>query len=149
MAKFNFKLQSLLNVKEQLENNLKNMLGKAVMELQKRLDRLSELEKEKEGVIRKINSGAEGGITVAKLKKYNSYLSYVNEKIDFQKEKVNEQQKVVDKYREELVKAMQERKMFEKLKEKKFEEFLKEEEHKEQRIIDETVSYKNNPNSGG
>lgn len=146
MAKFKFKFQSILNVKKQIEDNLKNMLGRALTELQRRIRALCELEDEKEALIEKINTESEKGITVYKLRKYNSYLSYLNEKIDIQKEKVNEQQKVVDKYREELVKAMQERKMFEKLKEKQHEEYLHEEAYKEQRAVDEVVSYKNNPN---
>lgn len=146
MAKFKFKFQSILNVKKQIEDNLKNMLGKALTELQKRIRALCALEDEKEVLIEKINAESEKGITVYKLRKYNSYLSYLNGKIDIQKEKVNEQQKVVDKYREELVKAMQERKMFEKLKEKQYEEYLHQEAYEEQRAVDEVVSYKNNPN---
>ncbi len=51
-------------------------------------------------------------------------------------------EKEVEVAREELGEAMKERKIFEKLREKAFEEFVFEENRKEQKEVDELMSYK-------
>ena len=51
-------------------------------------------------------------------------------------------EKEVEIAREKLTEAMKERKIFDKLKEKAYEEFLKEENWKEQKEVDELMSFK-------
>lgn len=146
MAKFKFKLQSLLNVKTQLENNLKNILAKEIAELLRQEDILYEFENDKQNLIELINTASQIGVTVDTLKKYNGYLSFLNQKITNQKEQVNIQHGIVDKYRGKLVKAMQERKTFEKLREKTLEQYLKDEQYAAQKAVEQVISYRGNPN---
>lgn len=144
MAKFTFKLQPLLNVKLQMEDNLKNELGKAIRRLENEKDILKGIESEREDYINQINSKSSGGILVEKLKEYSRYVSHLREKIALQKENVNLAQLNVDNYREQLIKVVQEREMLEKLKESKYQEFLKEQLKEEQRINDEVISFSYN-----
>lgn len=142
MAKFIFKMQSLLNIKRQMEQSLKNELGKAVQKLELEKNRFKSLEIEQEECISNLNSKSSKGIIVSKIQEYNSYISLLKEKMKIQKENINYAQNIVDKYREQLIKMMQEKEILEKLREKKYAEYLIEELKEEQKIIDEVISYK-------
>ena len=48
----------------------------------------------------------------------------------------------VDRYREKLIKASQERKIIDKLREKKYEEYIKEQYKKDQQVSEEISNYK-------
>jgi len=141
LGKFNFKLQAVLNLKKQIENNMKNELGKAVQELERQKRILMEIERERDEYITEINRQSTSGVAVGRLKEYGLYISLLNKKADNQKNNIKIAQESVDKYRERLIIAMQERKMMEKFKEKKFEEYYKEQQKLEQKLIDEIASF--------
>ncbi len=142
MAKFVFKLQPVLNIKKQIEDSLKIQLGKAVQALEAEKELLRELESEKKRCMAEVGAEVSGGVKADKLKNYNAYISFIKQKISRQCEMVKSAQEIVDKYREELTDMMKERKMLEKLREKQYEEYLKEVKKKEQKDIDEIVSYR-------
>ncbi len=141
MGKFVFKLQAVLNLKKQIESNMKNELGKAVQELERQKIILLDIETERDEYIGEINSKSSSGISVGLLKEYSSYISLLKDRIELQKNNVRRAQKSVDKCREQLVTAVQERKMMEKLREKKYEEYIKEQQKMEQKVIDEIASF--------
>ncbi len=143
VAKFVFKLQSLLNIKIQIENDIKNQLGKAIQKLEEEKFKILSLEKQRESCLIQFRETTTNKISVDKLKDYNVYISTLKDRIENQKESVKSHEKNVDIIREKLIKAVQERKALEKLKEKKYEEYLKEEYKQEQKINDEIISYKN------
>lgn len=142
MAKFRFKLQAVLNIKAQTEDSLKNELGKAVHKLEQEKDVLKGIEEGRDKYIERFNVQSGKGILIEKLKEYTVYISHLRNRMEWQKENINLAQKNVDNYREQLVKVVQERKILEKLKEKKYQEFLKEQLMEEQKLTDEIVSYK-------
>lgn len=142
MPKFNFRLQPVLNLKIQIEESLKNELGKATRKLEDEKEVLRRIQEEQEECMKQMNSDSSMGVRIEKLREYSAYLSFLKEKIMLQKENINIAQKNVDKYKEQLVKAMQEREILEKLKEKKYQEFLAELNKSEQRLIDEVISFK-------
>lgn len=148
MPKFSFRLQSVLNVKSQQEDNLKNELGKAIRKLEDEKRKLAKLESELENLSIKFNEKAKK-TTVKKLIEYKKYLSLLTPKIKSQKENVNCAALNVDKVREELLQAVKERQILDKLKEKKKEEFLLEEKKLEQKINDEIVSFNHKDGSSG
>jgi len=148
MAKFVFKLQSVLNIKKQQEESKKNELGKAIQILESEKRKLSALENELENTVTEFNEKTKK-TTVQELISYNKYLSSLNSSIRLQKEKVNDAAVYVDKIREELIDAVKERKILDKLKEKKYEEYLTEQKKLEQKTNDEIVSYKHNESSAG
>lgn len=148
MAKFTFRLESVLNVKRQKEDSIKNELGKAMQKLETERQKLARLESTLEEIIAQFNLKAKK-TTVHKLIEFNEYLSLLKSNIRQQKENVNKAARNVDKIREELVKAVQERKILEKLKEKKQEEYLLDQKKLEQKTNDEIVSYKHKESSSG
>ncbi len=148
MAKFIFRLEAVLNVKRQQEENIKNELGKAMQRLEAEKQKLARLERSKEEIIAEFNLKTKS-TTVHKLIEFNAYLSLLKSNISRQKERVNKAVLDVDKIREELVKAVQERKILEKLKEKKHDEYLIEQKKLEQKTNDEIVSYKHKESSSG
>lgn len=148
MAKFIFKLQSVLNLRRQKEDNIKNELGIAIQRLEKEKRSLSELENTLDATVREFNEKTRK-TTVHELIEYNEYLSLLNSRIKSQKDNVNNAAQYVDKVREELVKAVKDRKILEKLKERHYEEFLLEQKKLEQKTNDEIVSYNYNESSAG
>lgn len=149
LPKFVFKLQSVLNIKQQMEDSLKNELANAVKKLEAEKDILRQIEAEMEAKIEDINSKSSKGILVEKLREYNAYIAKLKETGGVQKENINKAQQNVDKYREMLLKAVQEREMLEKLKEIKFQEYLKEQLKEEQRLNDEIASFRYNDQVAG
>jgi len=148
MAKFIFKLQSVLNLKKQNEDSKKNELGKAIQRLEAEKQKLAALEDTLENTVKEFNEKTKKA-TVHELIEYNEYLSLLNSRIKVQKENVNNAALNVDKVREELIFAVKERKILDKLKEKQHEEFLTEQKKLEQKTNDEIVSYNHNDNSSG
>lgn len=148
MAKFSFRLQSVLNLKNQQEDNLKNELGKALRRLDNEKHKLAQLKSSLIDLEAQFNEKAKKS-DVYKLIKFNEYLSLLTSKIKLQKEKVNCAALNVDKVREELVKAVKERKILDKLKEKKKEEYFQEQKRSEQKTNDEIVSYNRKDSSSG
>lgn len=142
MPKFEFRLNSVLKLKTQMEDNAKNNLAIAAKELIEQEDFLRELKNARNESMDSLNSETNRGISVYKVRNYNDYFSAMKSKIANQKENVNKAQKNVDINRENLVKAMQERKILEKLKEKKYQEYLKDQGKAEQLLIDELNSFK-------
>lgn len=144
--KFVFKLQAVLNLKKQIEDNVKNELGKAAQELRRQIKILEDIEIERDEYIRDIKSQFTSGTSVGKLKNYNIYVSLLKDKMIYQKNNIKNAECSVDKYREQLIIAVQERKMMEKLREKKHEEYLKEQQKDEQKLIDEIASFNHKRN---
>jgi len=141
MAKFNFKLQSLLNVKAHQEDNLKNELGKAITALEAEKQKLHKLESKKDNYIIEFNQKVKK-TTVVKIKEYNGYISFLTAQIRLQKENVNCASRNVDKVREELIQIVKEREILDKLKEKKLEDYRLDEKIAEQKLNDEIVSFR-------
>ena len=142
MAKFIFRMESLLNIKTQMEESLKNELGKSVQKLELEKIKLKKIENDREECINNLKSKASKGIIVSKIQEYNSYISLLKERMKIQKENINYAQNIVDNYREQLIKMMQEKEMLEKLKNKKYKEYLVEQGKADQKINDEVISYK-------
>ena len=148
MQKFGFRLESVRNLKVQMEDNAKNNLALASRELEKQKEFLTSLKTTRESSISELNSKVDQGISISQIKDYNNYLSFLKQKITEQKENVYIAQNQVDIRRESLVKAVQERKILDKLREKKYGEFLKEQGKAEQLLIDELNSFKFKDGSG-
>jgi flagellar FliJ protein len=142
MAKFRFRLQPLLNIKIQLEDSAKNELGKAVHRLEEEKGKARTLVLNREKYISEFQEKTSSFIRIDELKGYSLYISKLAKNIELQNKNVKEASDNVDKYREDLIKIVKERKILEKLKEKKYNEYLSELGKDEQKRMDEIVSYK-------
>lgn len=142
MAGFKFRLQSILNVKEQREKSIKNELGAAIQQYQQQLAVLSGVQSEIHNQQEQYRKEGTSVTTPLKLKQRLEYIRVVQKKEQVQKDRVNQEQRNVDKIRERLIETMKEKKVLKRLKEKQVAEFRKEQEKKQQLLVDEIISFK-------
>ena len=142
MAKFNFKLESVLRLREKLEDLKKNEFGAAIRALEKEKAELLRLEQYKADTIESFKCSICEGIEPDDIHHHNNYLAKLKVLIKQQHIAIKKAEAFVELKRLELVEAMRDRKSLDILKENKFEEYIAEEKQAEQKIIDEVVSYK-------
>lgn len=141
MAKFTFRLQSVLNIKLRLENQQRNVFAQAQKHLNDEEEKLNNL------VLRKNQYEDEGrelrskSLHVDDIMENQNAIIRMSEFIDEQTANVILAEQKVEEERNKLVEMMQERQMYERLREKAFEEFLENEKHEEGVINDEHNSY--------
>lgn len=141
---FNFKFQSILDLKIRLEDQKKSKYGEANEELKKQKDKLNVLLEEREYQYNLMREKGKTGVTPKELVVYNNYMDRLKKSIEIQNIVVEKAKKAVEQARLELVEAAKQRKMFETLKEKQLEEYWEAYYKKEQAQLDEIVSYKYN-----
>lgn len=142
MAKFYYRMQSILDIKYKLEEQAKQEFSVAQSRYQKETERLELFRQRKEAYLQEMRIYAEDRLNVLELERCNQAIAVMEEKIKEQKEVVFRAMAEVDKARQKLNQCVQERKTHEKLKEHQFEEFLQELNAEERKEIDELVSYR-------
>lgn len=142
MAKFKFKLQTLLNLKHQLEESKKNEMGQLARRLEEEKRLYKKIEEDRENYIKMFSDESQKGMTVSKIRDLNRFISVLKERLNKQQENVNLASENVEKCREELIQIVKEREMLEKLKEKKFQQYIREELRKEQLMSDEVAGFR-------
>lgn len=146
MAKFVYKMQNILDIKNKLETQEKTAFAIAVQKLRAEEDRLVRIREDiqyYEDIIREKN---ENSINIQEWKRCNEALEYKKDEEKAQLQRIKLAEKNVDIARGRLNKVMIERKTQEILKEKAFEEFIHELNESEMKEVDELVSFTyNNP----
>ena len=141
MAKFVYRMQSILNIKEKMEEQAKQAFAAANHQLtveEQRLQRLSQ---------RRIQYLAEGAVLRQqlldhlRLQENAAALDYIKEAIIEQRIRVRKAEEAVERARQIVQEYMIERKTHEQLREAAFEEFKKELAKEESKEVDELVSY--------
>lgn len=145
---FKYQFETILNLKTRMEDMKKGELKLALDRLEKEKEKLIELNKDKEIQYEVVKEKQKNKFTAEDLKLFNNYIDALNKKINYQETMVAKEEKKVNKVREELIKASKEKRMFEKLKEKKLEEYMQEYYAGEQQVVDNIVSFKYNGNGG-
>ena len=141
MAKFRYRMQSILNIKYQLENQAKMDLGRAQVRLMEEEEKLQMLIDRKEAYLEEGRRMRSKTLHVSELRDNSNAVSVMDEMIDRQKEQVAKAEEDVEAARVRLQEVMQERKMHERLKEKALEQFRREENAAEFKSVDELTSY--------
>lgn len=147
MAAYKFKLQKLLDYKISMEEEKKNELGLAVKRLEEEKSRLQELKHEQDEMQRTFKEKTSMGVAVNELKLLANYIDYYKRSIKEQKTRIKMAEDYLSCCRESLIKATQEKKMMEKLKEADYGKYLHNEQKKEERLVDDLVSFKESNNS--
>ena len=148
MARFIFSMQNILNMKEKLEEQAKNEYAEANMKLAEEEEKEEALYRREIKAREELENILHEKLTVDEIKRREDaveILKMYKRQQHFVVLKCEEEVKVA---REKLQAAMQERKMYEKLREKAFEKFMKEELDKEQKEVDERNSYQFGTASG-
>lgn len=141
MARFRYRMQSILNIKYQLETQAKIEVGRAQMRLQEEEEKLQILFDRKEAYFEEGRRMREKSVNVTDLRDNRNALLVMDELITAQQFEVMRAAEAVELARAKLTEIMQDRKMHEKLKEKALLAFLEEEKKAEAKIVDELTSY--------
>ena len=141
MAKFVYRMQSLLNIQYQLETQAKMELGRAQMRLTQEEEKLQGLIDRKTAYLEEGRRLRSSRLHIMDLKDNRNAMLIMDEKIEDQREQVKFAEKHVEEARNRLQEVMKERKIHEKLREKAFVEFVREENAAEHKAVDELTSY--------
>lgn len=142
MAKFIFKMESILSIKYKLEDQAKAEYGMEVAKLREEERKLEVLTAKKEAYQDALTKAVQDALVIREIKVLENSVENAKYNINVQKFVIKQQQQRVDQAREKLDNAMKERKTYEKLKEKAFEQFKMEIEAQERKEIDELVSFR-------
>ena len=141
MAKFIYRMQSILNIKEKLEEQAKNEFAQARLRVDEEYAKL-------DSIIERRHVYEEEGRTLRmqvldrqKLSFNQFTIDRIDEAIERQKEAIAEAEKALERARNNLTKAMQESQVQNKLKEKAFDQFKKDLVAQEMKEVDELTSY--------
>ena len=141
MAKFTFRLQSFLGVKEQLEEQKKSEYGTALKKLEEEKESLRLMEEELLENVVLFKKALSTSIAPAEIRRYNNRMELIKVWIIEQEKRIEAAARFAENKRLELVEAMKERKALETVRERNYEEYLKEEQRAEQAVVDGIVSY--------
>ncbi|MFH1860545.1 MAG: flagellar export protein FliJ [bacterium] len=140
MARFNFKFQHILNIKKHKENLLQEELSQLKRSFQHEESVLWGIEDKTRECLLKIKELQTGMISIQKIMDYHNFLSGLNKDIAAQKNRLESLSTEINDAISKLVHASQERKVFEKLRERKWDEFQSEVNKEEQEFMDEIAS---------
>ncbi|WP_026524293.1 flagellar export protein FliJ [Butyrivibrio sp. MB2005] len=142
MPRFNYKLQGVLNLRIQQEEQAKSDFSVANKELNDQLDILNELKKRQQGYIQEGYMLRSSAVMDVQAIMDNNYAEKQMEVM------ILDQEHVIERYearyemaRIKLTRAIQERKMQERLRERAFEQYVEEEKEAESKEMDERTSF--------
>ena len=141
MAKFVYRMQSILDVKLKLESQAKIAYGIANKKLAEEQEKLREILERRAAYEAQAKELVSGVIDVPKIRENKAAIDVLKSQQRAQMMNVHIAEKNVESARKRLNEVMTERKAHEKLKEHKFEEFKQEIQYAENKEIDELVSY--------
>ncbi|OGO78886.1 MAG: flagellar export protein FliJ [Clostridiales bacterium GWB2_37_7] len=142
MAGYKFKLQNILKLKESMEKDKKNEFGAAIQRLENEKLKLENLNAEMINMCNEVERAAAEGISIQELVKQQQYKEYYKHSISNQKVRTNMAEEHLENCRQELVEAVQDRKIMERLKEIDYCKHLYTEQKNEEKLVDDLVSFK-------
>lgn len=141
MARFRYRMQSILDIKLKMETQAKQEFAEARMNLDREEERLAALRERRENYERRAREQLMGALNCREMAENKEALLRMDEYIALQLLQVREAEKKLEQAREKLAEVMKERKSHETLKEKAFEQFLLDEKKQEGKEVDELTSY--------
>lgn len=142
MARFRYRMQNILNVKEKLETQAKNEFAIAAAREREEEQKLIALQERRDGFEAHLKELVAEELDVARIKEAEDALEVIKYHVRTQQLNLAAARQELEVARARLTAAMQDRKTHERLKEKQFEQFRAEEAAKESKEIDEIVSYR-------
>ncbi|WP_026508768.1 flagellar export protein FliJ [Butyrivibrio sp. MC2013] len=141
MARFRYRMQSILDLKLKTESQAKAEFGAAQAQLNEEMARLEELQNRREFYMSEIVRLQTGRLDVMEIRFNQNAVNNMDALIEAQKTVIVRAENAVDKARAKLTAEMQERKMQETLKERAFNEYLAEEKDAEYKESDQRTSF--------
>ncbi|MCR4787345.1 MAG: flagellar export protein FliJ [Lachnospiraceae bacterium] len=141
MAKFKYRMQSILNIKEKLEEQAKNEFAAARLRLDEEEEKLNDLLARKAFYEEEGRRLREDSLNILDLNENKIAIERMKEFIAIQQIEVNRAAALLEQARINLTNVMQEAQIHNKLKEKAFDQFKKEINAQESKEVDELTSY--------
>lgn len=142
MARFNYRMQSILDLKYKTEGQAKTEFGLARRALIDEEEKLAALYARKERYFEEGRKMRESdALPVMEIMQNDSFMERMDELIEEQKLAVKRAEDFVEEKRLILTNEMQERQMQERLRERAFEQFITDEKAAEYKEIDERSSF--------
>lgn len=141
MSKFIYRMQSILDIKEKLEEQARMEFATAKVRLNEEEEKLQYLWDRKNSYEEQGRELQKSGLNVREIMDNRDAIERMKEFIEVQTLVVRRAQVQADEAADRLKVAMQESKTHIKLKEKAFMEFLQEENKREAKEVDELTSY--------
>lgn len=141
MARFRYRMQSILDIKLKMETQAKQDFAEAKMRLDQEEERLAALQERRENYERRARERLMGTLNCREMAENKEALLRMDEYIALQLQQVREAENRLEQARQKLAGVMIERKSHETLKEKAFEQFLLDEKRQEGKEVDELTSY--------
>lgn len=141
MAKFQYRMQSILNIKLKMEEQAKMQFAQAQARLNEEEAKLQRLLVRKQQYEAQLKERLQSKLDLLKIEELQNAIMRMEEFIALQQREVEKAAKEVEKERRKLTEVMMERKSHEKLKENAFEQFMQELNSAEGKEIDELTSY--------
>lgn len=141
MAKFVYRMQNILDIKQKLESQAKMAYSQANAALREEEEKLRELFERRNFYERRAKELVEGRIDLLEIKTCRQAVESMKVLIRRQMMQVQVAERRVEAARARLEEVMKERKTQEILRDKALEEFMKELEQEESKAVDELVSY--------
>lgn len=141
MKKFRYSMQSLLVIKQKLEDQAKAAYGVARMRLTEEEERLLALQRKREAYVEDKRAEMAHRLDVPNLNRLQLAIEATDDQILRQKQTVKKAEMAVKAAQERLLESMAERKTQERLKENAFEAYRQEVNAEEQKEMDERTSF--------
>lgn len=148
MKKFSFRYESVLKMRLDQEDRIKNDLAKLISKRQDYVDALASLIENAETYDQHIQKVLLDGDAQNERQQFTHGKKYYRDQKNKLKEKIAAVDGDIRKTQAKLVEAMKERKVMDKLKEKAFQEFVDAVNEADAKLIEEVVNYSNNKKIG-
>ena len=141
MAGFVYRMQNILDLIYNLEEQKKQEYAQVQMRLNEAEAYLRSLEQRLEADVENLRKATTGTLKLLEIESCKNAIVFRQDQIARQQQMVKSLRGEVERARIRLNEAMQDRKMHEKLRENEFEEFMQEMNLQESKEIDQLVSY--------
>ncbi|MCL4510584.1 MAG: flagellar FliJ family protein [Bacteroidetes bacterium] len=134
MAKFNFRLQAVIKVKEIQEKKIQRELAQIKKRILQEQAHLEDLEGERERMVS--SSPLNGKVRAADAAMHQDYIRKISDEIHFENARLENLAEFETKKIDEVLDVKKDKEAIEHLKEKRLEEYRRELDHKEQILLD-------------
>lgn len=140
MKKFQFRLDTVLSYKQQVQEGLQNEHAGLLQKVHVQEQRLASVQQQYAALNKEFREAESTGMTIAEAMGYETGLRVLEREIQKETKVLQECRKAAEKKREEVMVASQETMVLERLKEKKLDAYHKDIQKKEEQFIEELVS---------
>ena len=140
MKKFNFPLNTVLNYKDQVLENLKTEHAQILADIAQQERRIEELMDKSQSAAVRYREDTQCGVTVNIMREYERYITFIQQRIVVEQGVLLKLKKKEEQKRAEVIEAKKEKASIDKLKEKKLDQYNKEVLKSEELFIEEFVS---------